>query len=276
MRKLKRTVGSFIYRGRQAVHWQWLQLNCPLTRAALKEMPARQLIYGFNISSRHRYVYVGNPKTGGSSLKSALVELEMRDTSSSLDYYDPKTFRDRNISPLELLDKLPTKSPLAYLVNEGYKFITIVRNPYTRLLSCYRDKIIKGEHQKAKILCLLGYDQRDLHHPISFDEFAQVVVGQSNYEMDPHWRVQKTQILYSLLPYSLIGRFESYQSDFEKIFQELGVNKTDTPKLRHLHSTKSDRRERCKDFYTPALQELVYNRYRQDFEQFGYSHELPE
>jgi len=276
MRTLKSRIGSLLYQSREMFLLKWIKLNCPLTRSAVKKISDKQLIYGLNISSKYRYVYVGNPKTGGSSLKSAMVELEIRNSNKKLDYHNLKTFRDRNISPLERLDELPTNAPLTFLVNNRYKFVTMVRNPYTRLISCYRDKIINNNQQKAGILRILGYDHNKLDRHIEFREFVSAVIGQSDYEMDPHWRVQTSQVLYGILPYSFIGRFENYHNDFKGIFREIGLEESEIPNLRHLHISKSQTDEGCSTFYSADLQDSVYKRYRQDFEVFGYNYELPE
>ena len=260
----------------EALRWSRYKLQCPRLRKALKTMPAKNLVYAINISLRYRYVYVDNPKTGCSSLKSALVELEVRDTQPELDYYDWRIFHNRGKSPLRRITDLPTGAPLGYLYREGYQFITFVRNPYTRVLSCYRDKILKNDPLKATILRLLGHAEPSLDIPVSFEQFVKAIAGQTDYEMNVHWRPQTSQTLYEILDYSFVGRFERYQEDFAALFAHLGIPEAERPPSRHLNRTREGAQEGCAAYYTPGIQELVHRRYRKDFENFGYPYELPE
>lgn len=234
-----------------------------------------QLLYTVNISPKFRYVYIDNPKTGCSSLKSALVELEMRNCPSALDWYDWKVFHDRSVSPLKRLNDHLWGGTLQSLVSQKYRFITFVRNPYSRLLSCYRDKILGNKPHKSAILQRLGRADQAPDTMVSFDDFILAVTGQSDREMDPHWRVQSSQILYDIVNYHFIGRFESYGSHFRECFFRLGIQETDIPQLRHLHRTQPNAPEPYDKYYTKKLQNLVYERYRKDFENFDYAYELP-
>jgi hypothetical protein len=275
-KKIKSKVGSSIAATVEALKWNVYRLKCPLTRSALTLMPAEHLDYIMNISPRYKYIYVDNPKTGCSSLKSALVEFELQGAQTDLDCYDWKVFHDPIASPLKRVTRLNTWKPLSFLVADGYQFITFVRNPYTRLLSCYRDKILKNRPQKLQVLRLLKHPTKDIERMISFDEFVKAVVKQSDSEMNPHWRVQTTQILYRIFNYSFIGRFESYENDFVRLFESISNSGAAIPAQRHLNRTREGKREGCRDYYTKELQDLVYERYKEDFSNFGYKYKLPE
>lgn len=276
LKSVKSACGAALIERLRALRWHPYQRNCPIIQQALKNLPRDDLLYAVFISRRYRYVYMDNPKTGCTSLKSALVQLELEHRQAGMDQDDWRTYHDRSQCPLTCLNDFRHPTSLSALQRQGYRFITFVRNPYSRLLSCYRDKIVKGKPQKAKILRLLGHDTSDLSHPVDFEAFVTAVAGQSDHDMDPHWRVQSTQILHGLLPYTFVGRFEHYQSDFTKAFQAIGIDDTAIPALPHLCRTKSGTSEGCRNIYTPALQARVYERYRSDFEHFGYGHELPE
>ena len=246
-----------------------------MIQAAHERMYRNQILYAVNISRRYNYVYMDNPKTGCSSLKSALVQLETKNLNNQMDHYDWRVFHDRSKSPLTRLDDLRHPTSLSALKREGYQFITMVRNPYTRLLSCYRDKIIGNSFQKHQVLDTLGKSGQPIETEVTFAEFVQAVSLQSDREMNPHWRVQSSHILFGILDYSFIGRFEDYERDFIEVFRAIGVADDDIPEHRHLNRTKKGTSEHCDAFYTPELQEAVYQRYRPDFDNFGYSFELP-
>jgi len=256
---------------RWCVYW----LLCHRLRKALKLMPASDIDYSINISPRYRYVYVDNPKTGCSSLKSAMVEMESRDTEAEVDYYDSRIIHNRGKSPLRRITELPLGAPFGYLYMSGYKFVTFVRNPYTRLLSCYRDKILNNEPLKATVLGLLGESGQPIETPLTFEDFVRAIFQQSDYEMNSHWRPQTAQICYGILEYTYIGRFEQYEDDFSELFAQLGIPADKTPSARHLNRTREGASEGCAKYYTAELQDMVYRRYQNDFDNFGYPYELP-
>lgn len=275
LREVKSAIGRTLRTTADAIQWARFRHCCPLVRSASEQLPATQCLYSIYISERYHYVYIDNPKTGCSSLKSALVELELAGTKSALDCYDVNVVHDRAHSPLKRLTDMHWSAPLTALMKEGYRFITFVRNPYTRLLSCYRSKILGNKPQKGRILLQLGIAPEELDRSVSFEEFVRVVVGQSDWDMDPHWRVQSTHILFGIVPYSFIGRFERYQADFEALFSHLGIPSTSVPTMRHLNRTKEGQKEDCYPYYTETLRSLVHDRYKEDFSHFGYSDVLP-
>ena len=275
LKTIKSACGAAIINQLQEIRWRPHQRVCPMIHAALDQMPQNQLLYATNISRRYHYVYMDNPKTGCSSLKSALVQLEMKNIQSQIDHYDWRVFHDRSQSPLTRLNDLRQPTSLSALQREGYQFITMVRNPYTRLISCYRDKILGNSIQKYQVLDTLGKSGHPIESEVTFAEFVQAVSIQSDWEMNPHWRVQSSHILFDTLDYSFIGRFEEYEQDFIEVFRAIGIADDDIPEHRHLNRTKKGKTENCDAFYTRELQEAVYQRYRPDFDNFGYSSELP-
>jgi hypothetical protein len=275
LKSIKSACGATLIDQLKSLRWHTHQRNCPSINGALELMSRDHLLYAVNISQRYRYVYMDNPKTGCSSLKSALVQLEIKNILTQMDHYDWRVFHDRSKSPLTRLDDLRHPTSLSTLQREGYRFITMVRNPYTRLLSCYRDKILGNSFQKHQVLAVLGNPDGPIETDISFSEFVHAVSQQADKDMNPHWRLQSSQILHGILDYEFIGRFEDYERDFIEIFRAIGVVDEDIPEHRHLNRTKTGPSEHCEAFYTPELQEAVYQRYRPDFDNFGYSFELP-
>jgi hypothetical protein len=246
-------------------------------------------IYGVYISSGFRYVYIDNPKTGCTSLKSALAELEVHHAAQSGDGrekqplrwyttnpvpidpnpYDPEVIHGK-ASPLKRSQPLVPEPTLSNLVSRGFRFISFVRNPYTRLVSCYLNKI--DPHLKAgswRIRHAFGVDG----FPASFAGFVRSIVLQPNRSMNPHWRPQVANLHYPAIPYTFLGRFEHYARDFGKIFELIGVPGPEVPSARHLNPSTGP--FRLRDYYDETTQALVYTRYRADFEAFGYPEALP-
>ncbi len=243
---------------------------CPITRKALKQMRFEQLKNSVNRSERYRYVYINNPKTGCSTLKTALVELELGDAKHSIDLSDPRSIHGEP-SPLRQHPPIWPSPTLSRLVQQGYTFVSFTRNPYTRLVSCYLDKIANNVLDWP----LIFHDLPSQRQPESFAEFVHQIVPQADLEMNPHWRPQVANLLFGQIPYTFIGRFEAYAEDFVRAFAAIGVIGEAVPKLRHLNKSHSQGVD-LSEFYDEELHTLVYQRYRADFEAFGYAYALPE
>jgi len=246
------------------------RLSCPITRNALRVIPLTDFLFGIYVSRRYRYVYIDNPKTGCTSLKSAMAELELRGSESSLDPLNPEVIH-YDASPLKSFVPIFPNPTISNLAAKGYRFVTFVRNPYQRLLSCYLNKFDSNattDNPQARRMPNGAV-------PSNFSEFIEAVVDQTDHDMDPHWRSQTINIQFGRILYTHIGRFENYALDYKATFEKLGIPDTDIPQLRHLNKTEAGR-SKLNDFYDEKSQRTVYARYRDDFLNFGYPYDLPD
>ena len=228
-------------------------------------MSPTQLRNTLNISKRHRYVYIDNPKAGSSSLKSALVALEL---GVSVDSLHHRQFHSASQSPFARLDDFVTADPIRSLVSDGYFFFTMVRDPLTRLVSAYRSKIEKNTKHKAQILSRMGLDPADLTQPVSFADFVRVTAELSDLESDPHWRSQTSQTLFERLPIDFTGRFEDFAEAYRTIFERIGgqTDELRSPPKRNASGEK----QRQPEFFDEELRATAVRRYEADFVNFGY------
>ncbi|HEY9295004.1 MAG TPA: sulfotransferase family 2 domain-containing protein, partial [Phormidium sp.] len=134
-----------------------------------------------HISLKHKYLYVDTPKVGCSTIKLTLQRLELEDSQFSRD--DFEEIHLRKFSPLLMPIQVGN---LDAFINRAdiFKFC-FVRNPYTRVLSCYLDKIAAPHPVKTQILRQLGRDYTDLHTKVSFEEFISAIEEQPVSIMDP-------------------------------------------------------------------------------------------
>lgn len=164
--------------------------------------------------------------------------------------------------------------------SKTYKF-TVVRNPYSRLVSCYKD-IIAGEvdipcsrnvfFRRCAGLPVSGY--------ISFEAFVNHIetIGFAWVPEAEHWLPQVTCCSYASIAYNDIGRFEQ-MNEF--------LTNTVSPKLREAGDTRSiifptNKPERVsgasntwKDYYTSQdIINRVYKLYEIDFDTFKYSYKI--
>ncbi|MCP3899602.1 MAG: sulfotransferase family protein, partial [Desulfobacteraceae bacterium] len=221
--------------------------------------------YAINISLKHKYIYVETPKVGCSTIKDTLQRME-------LDY--PELVRD-SIEEIHLREYSPLLRPSQtcgldrLLLDPDYFVFCFARNPYTRLLSAYLDKIVKNADQKRNILIAMGEDPSELSKEISFKEFVDTVCEQSVSQMNPHWRVQYYQTIQDKINYDFIGRMENFENDCTYVFSKIRRDYADYYRSELRHSTNSA--ELLNQFYDGNLKEKVFNKYKIDFEYFGYS-----
>lgn len=254
-------MGPLAYRARVAITRQ----ICPIMKHSLDRMTVSQFCYSGFVSERFRYVYINNPKTGCTSLKSALVELETRDTGAAVDAFDTRTIHGP-ASPLKRYLPLVPSLTLTQRLRRGYAFVSFVRNPYTRLLSCYLDKIVRRHEPTLRALPGPGV-------PDDFPGFVRQIVAQPDRAMDIHWRPQTANLHHDRIAYTFLGRFETYDTDYARVFEVLAIPPDRRPPPRHLNPTGRSGRV-LRDFYTPEIQDLVYERYQADFAVYGYGHAL--
>lgn len=218
--------------------------------------------YHINISERHRYIYFEVPKTGCSTVKATLQQLELLDS----DRNPPANVHDRAASPLLCPSDL--KSSFARILGDGSYFrFAFVRNPYTRALSCYLNKFIGNAAERQRLAPQLGLDPAG---NIEFRHVLQRIAEQPTSRMDGHWAPQADLLAPDLIQYDFIGRFEGLDNDLRDVLNRLGV--TIEPERRGYTSNANRRTE---EFYDGASVDLVQSIYRCDFEIFEYPLKFP-
>ena len=155
----------------------------------------------------------------------------------------------------------------------GLFTFAFTRNPWDRLLSCYRDKI-RGEVpgftsftiRPGVADCLAGHGE--FFADMSFDEFIRAVDSIPDGDADAHFRSQHSflQTGAGRVGADFVGRFETLQSDLERVARAIGLAASlELPRLQSAQITVN-----YVDFYTSETQGIVARRFREDIETFGY------
>ncbi len=226
--------------------------------------------YSVNISLRFKYVYVETPKVACSSIKTVLQKMELSDPNLYMSEFED--IHIRNYSPL--LTPLQVHGFNNLIQDDNFLKFCFVRNPYDRLLSSYLNKIRGGQPQKKKILAQLGFDPVKIDEKISFDEFVKAVVVQPISFMDPHWRIQYYQTFQDNIKYNFIGKLESFDEDFSKILEKINPDHSKYLSVEKRHAT--DAKSKLGEYYTEELRDLVYTKFKKDFDFFNYSSIISE
>jgi hypothetical protein len=233
-------------------------------------------------SERFKYAYIETPKVACSTIKYYLQLLEYDGDRSKI-YYNVHI---RSESPIRRVHELKYSEAqiTQLLLGAEYFHFTFVRNPYTRVLSCYLEKIVQRmftndfvqQDMKKK-----GTDERfanlgiDVSVDVSFVEFLRAVKNQSINEMDIHWMPQ-ADILGVLngYRYDFIGRFEHFDADFVRVLDRLGAPADWYQTIENRQRTVTKAKEKLLEYYTPEAIELVQEIYAEDFVRFGYGYSL--
>lgn len=217
--------------------------------------------YLINFSKKYKYIYVEVPKTGCTTIKRALQLAEFDGDDSQLS----KNIHDRRASPLLAPRQDPEAFASAWEDPEYVKF-TFVRNPYTRTLSAYLDKIVINEWERERRLPALGFDSDST---VGFAEFLERIADQNPREMDIHWAPQHLLIGAGRNRYDRIFRFEAFREAATRVFAELGIDGVEgiVESLPH-HATGAG--DKLREHYGETEQQLVASIFSEDFERLGY------
>ena len=218
----------------------------------------KDIDYLINISEKYHYIYFETPKVGCSTIKKTLQLLEVDDPSTLPDWVHDK-------------DKSPLKSPLnlekgfdKYLQGDYYKF-SFVRNPYTRILSCYLDKILGPERYKR--IPPLGFASDDI---ITFEAFLRAVKKQSVSEMDVHWMPQYILLGSDNIKLDFIGKQESFTEDLNTVLSNIINDRVNRLEIINEIPHAVGANARLNEYLTPQAIELINDIYDVDFRRYGY------
>lgn len=220
---------------------------------------------------QHRLIYFSTPKVASSTLKATLWRL----ASGDVQCIPPDSIHHlRHGSPLVPPPDLELNGLIQWINRSDHRRFCFVRNPYSRMLSCYLHKI-RGNSSRASVSVFslrASISGTTSNAQMSFAEFVETVSQQSPSEMDPHWRPQTMHLLWGRIPYDFVGRIEQFDSDLDRLGALLKIDLRPYLYVKAAHGTGS--KELIEEFYTAELQQRVYDIYRGDFETFDYPREL--
>jgi chondroitin 4-sulfotransferase 11 len=154
----------------------------------------------------------------------------------------------------------------------GLYTFAFVRNPWSRLLSCYRDKIEGQVEDFTKFShsgvarCLTRFDA--FSAAMSFEEFVHAIALIPDDDADEHFRSQHTYLanVWGEIAVDFVGRYENLEHDFRHVAKRIGLPRgISLPRLQANPQTV-----RYADYYTAATRDVVATRYAQDIALFSY------
>ena len=144
---------------------------------------------------------------------------------------------------------------------------SFVRNPYTRILSAYMDKMVRDVPERTRLLPTLGFDPDK--PPPPFIDFLKAVQSQRDDWRDIHWTTQSRLLQSNNISYSYIGRFETFATTFPKVLERIGIPpKFHDPSYVPHHATRAN--DRVAQYIGPKEREVIGAIYYADFNNFAY------
>ena len=208
--------------------------------------------YLWNYSAKLNCVYIEVPKVCCTTIKAMMQAVELDCSAGELSLAQ---IHNREASPLLNFDSL---------VEAGigdYRTFTFVRNPYTRIYSAYKDKLVDNQWEKNRRAENLGFSAEE---DIPFLEFLRVIRDRSQQSMDIHWLSQSAILEDRTIDF--IGRFEQFDNDYYIIASALGLPPDTESRLTHSTVTgTSILRRLCREAIS-----IINEIYERDFSSFNY------
>lgn len=159
------------------------------------------------------------------------------------------------------------RSPLD-ATERTYDSFAFVRNPFARLVSCYRDKILWEPGDPVYPRPYYDIAPYPMPTNMPFPEFVRRVGRLPDWFSDRHFKSQSADLYRKgQRVVTFLGRMESLAEDW----RTLAARHDLPPTLERAHATKAKGpHDDWRDYYDRPTVDAVYTRYRADFEQLGY------
>ncbi len=197
------------------------------------------------IDKKRKIIFFVISKNACSSIKVTFSKRKFKDDDSVHSYYYRHSY-----AGIEMRRSVKIRKE-----EKNYFKFAVVRNPFDRLYSGYKNRIASGT----------GFDDYQLGFFFrgckNFNDFVKKVTKLPNFLSDPHFQNQ-----YSVIcdkggsVVDCIVRFENLEKDFEKIRK-----KYDLEELPHFNRSQ-DRKYEWMDHYTKEFASLVHKKYKRDFD----------
>jgi hypothetical protein len=232
----------------------------------------RRLRYSTFVSLPKRFMYFEVPKAACTKMKELLRDLEHGPSLQILVGDLLETRRDmfvhaRQNVPLPSLLDLDDKTQRTVLESPDFLRFAFVRNPYTRVMSAWKNKVMLCEPGYENVYVQMKGALPPLKDKslVTFGEFIEYISKHSDLRTcNLHWRLQTEHIFSSVLDFSFIGKIEQMADGLRRFQQHLGLSTPFAGAARNAsHGSRGSE-------YNKPLADKVYSLYHSDFEALGY------
>ena len=172
-------------------------------------------------------------------------------------------------SPLLFPHQLPTGLLSKVLYSDKFTRFTCVRNPYTRLLSCFLDRIRSKSRTSQQLEKIAGFKA-----VTDFKSFISALSDFEPREMNIHYRPQVLLTRPDAIQYSHIMKLENFARDFTQMLRLLYPKHKKVEMFKNLSPRKTSANDKIMNYYDNSSIKLVQKIYHQDFIQFDYNQDI--
>lgn len=232
------------------------------------------------VDSRHKVLYCAIPKAATTSLKTAFAEWTGLVTQSDIVEHQVESPSFMESIGLQYLNAF-NMTEIRRMLKDYFK-VLVVRHPFVRLVSAYRDKIRRtttyGQEIKQRIV------EKYVHNSsqglrwervgIPFKAFVDYVIHDSKGLNDHHWGTVQNLCFPCQVNYDCVAKVETLREDYKWLE---GHFHKKLPPLRKLNARVHDEATRVlkdlKEFFTldQGQREQLKTIYKSDLTMFGYS-----
>jgi hypothetical protein len=134
------------------------------------------------------------------------------------------------------------------------------RNPFTRMISVYEDKIIKRRNH----LIVTGYPASFFYSNMSFKLFVKRVCSLPDLLSERHFTSQNNFIFPKRInKIDYIGKLENFENSIKNLKIDLSI----------IPKKNRTKKKPIINYYDRSLINSVYKRYKKDIQLFGYEKE---
>lgn len=240
------------------------------------------------VCDKHKILFCQTPKVGNTQWKKVLIVLNGR--FPAVHNVPEYLVHDHARNGLPRLSSL-TPQEISHRLNTYFKFL-IVRDPFERLISAFKDKFVKNPRNepwyKQDIAPVIIRKYRKSHRDseltpsgLHFEDFVRYLgdVGDHRRRMDQqfgariiHWVTYTELCAPCEIQYSVVGHHETLEQDAPYILRAAGIEGLVSyphipPGITHYNRTKVEQ-------YFSGISKLdirrLFARYQSDFHLFGY------
>ncbi|XP_041455920.1 carbohydrate sulfotransferase 11-like [Lytechinus variegatus] len=220
------------------------------------------------------YCYI--PKVGCTTMKRMLLLLNGHINSTNVGHEEVHALASKYFPSLGKFSLEDAKEKI-----KNYRKLIFVREPFSRILSAYRDKLeSKGSFKTNFLPRMVNRDARSMAGGneglnITFGNFIDYVSNPWNTLADPpeeHWREMFRLCYPCRVPYDFIGRFETFNEDIREGLQKI-TQDVDIEIPASSNPTKSSNLDTLVKYYSRLSStqlESLYKRLATDIELFNY------